>query len=89
MIRRWFDAVPEAALFTSVLVIARIVPVDTPIARRFGAFAKARTYPVIGGLLAATALERDLVLVTRNTEDDAGTAVRVLNPFISKRTKRM
>ena len=35
----------------------------------------------IDSLLAATALERDLVLVTRNTKDVESTGVRSLNPF--------
>jgi predicted nucleic acid-binding protein len=37
--------------------------------------------PVIDGLLAATALEHDLILVTRNTRDVKGTGVRFENPF--------
>jgi len=37
--------------------------------------------PVIDGLLAATALEHDLTVVTRNTGDVAGIGVSVLNPW--------
>jgi len=37
--------------------------------------------PVIDGLLAATALVHDLVLVTRNTADIARTGVALENPF--------
>lgn len=37
--------------------------------------------PVIDGLLAATAMVRDLTLVTPNTGDVATTGVLVLNPF--------
>ncbi len=37
--------------------------------------------PVIDGLLAATALAHDLVLVTRNVKDVQATGVRCLNPF--------
>ena len=32
-------------------------------------------------LLAATALQHDLTLVTRNTKDFAGLAVRLINPW--------
>ncbi|NQX02912.1 hypothetical protein HQ447_19820 [bacterium] len=35
------------------------------------------------GLLAATALEHDLTLVTRNEADFDGVGIRVLNPFRS------
>lgn len=37
--------------------------------------------PVIDGLLAATALEHDLTLVTRNTGDIDRTSVGCVNPF--------
>ena len=37
--------------------------------------------PVIDGMLAATALEHDLTLVTRNTKDFAGLGVQLINPW--------
>jgi hypothetical protein len=37
--------------------------------------------PTVDGLLAATALVHDLVLVTRNLRDVSGTGVRVLDPM--------
>lgn len=40
-----------------------------------------RDPPVIDTLLAATALEHDLYLVTRNVRDVAGTGVAVFNPW--------
>ncbi|MEO1174493.1 MAG: type II toxin-antitoxin system VapC family toxin, partial [Myxococcota bacterium] len=67
-----FDPDPGDALDLNCLLT------DGPIARRFGTFAQARNYSVVDGLLAASAIERDLILVTRNTEDVAGTAARVL-----------
>lgn len=33
-------------------------------------------------VIAATAIERDLVLVTRNVRDLEGTGAQVLNPFV-------
>jgi tRNA(fMet)-specific endonuclease VapC len=40
---------------------------------------KGRLIPVIDSLLAATALEHDLALVTRNEDDFASTGVKILN----------
>jgi predicted nucleic acid-binding protein len=65
----------------------RILAVDGAIAERWGALAalaaaKGKPVPVIDGLLAATALHHDFMLVTRNTADVAGTGVAVLNPWL-------
>jgi toxin FitB len=38
--------------------------------------------PVIDGLIAATAQENDLILVTRNTKDFAITGITIHNPWI-------
>jgi hypothetical protein len=59
----------------------RILPVTTPIADRWGRLNAPDPLPVIDSLLAATALEHDLVLVTRNVDDVKRTGVRLLNPF--------
>ena len=40
---------------------------------------KGRILPIVDSLLAATALEYDLTIVTRNTNDFMGTDARVLN----------
>ena len=42
-----------------------------------------RTFPVIDGLLAATARVHDLTLVTRDVDDLAGCGARLLDPFTS------
>jgi predicted nucleic acid-binding protein len=65
----------------------RILPVDEAIADRWGAIsamsaAKGKPLPVIDGLLAATALHHDLMLVTRNGSDVAATGVAILNPWL-------
>ena len=64
----------------------RILPVDAPIADRWGqlaARAKRDGAPlaIIDGLLAATAMHHDLTFVTRNTNDVAAVGVPVLNPW--------
>lgn len=58
-----------------------ILPVTQAIADRWGCLNVPDKLPVIDGLLAATALENDLVLVTRNVRDVERTGVRLLNPF--------
>jgi predicted nucleic acid-binding protein len=60
--------------------------VDEAIAERWGALSatagkKGTPVPVIDGLLAATALHHDLMLVTRNDADVSGTGVPTLNPW--------
>lgn len=64
----------------------RILPVDESVAERWGALsaiavANGKPVPIIDGLLAATAVHHDLMLVTRNVQDVAGTAVPTLNPW--------
>ena len=59
----------------------RIIPVDVTVSRRWGVLSAARSCPVIDTLIAATALERGLVLVTRNGRDVDFTGVTLLNPW--------
>lgn len=59
----------------------RILPITVEIAARWGRLCPDQHLAVIDGLLAATALERDWVFVTRNTADVARSGVRLLNPF--------
>ena len=64
----------------------RILPIDQGVADRWGAVsaaaaARGKPVPVVDGLLAATALHYNLVFVTRNTADVAGTGVSTLNPW--------
>ncbi len=58
----------------------RILPVDGRVADRWGRLNVPDPVPTVDGLLAATALVHDLILVTRNTRDVARTGVRVLDP---------
>jgi hypothetical protein len=59
----------------------RILPVTQEIAETWGRLSVPDKLPVIDGLLAATAIAHNLILVTRNTRDVARTGVRMLNPF--------
>ena len=59
----------------------RIIDVDMAIAERWGRLGIPDPVPEIDGLIAATALERDLVVVTRNEKHMALAGVRYLNPF--------
>lgn len=59
----------------------RVLPIDAAISDRWGRLNVPDPVPTVDGLLAATALEHDLVLVTRNARDVEPTGVRFLNPF--------
>jgi predicted nucleic acid-binding protein len=66
----------------------RILQVDPEVADRWGrlagkAKAESRPLPAVDGLLAATALEHNLTLVTRNTRDVLLTGVPLFNPWES------
>ncbi|MFS8039502.1 type II toxin-antitoxin system VapC family toxin [Xanthobacter sp. AM11] len=64
----------------------RILPIDPAIAGRWGdLMAEARmsglSLSVMDGFFAATALDRNLVLATRNTKDSAPLGVSLFNPW--------
>lgn len=64
----------------------RILPVTETIAERWGQLAAAAkqrgsTLAVVDGVIAATALDHDLVLITRNARDFAGLGVNISNPW--------
>jgi predicted nucleic acid-binding protein len=58
----------------------RILPVDAAIADRWGRLNVPDPVPTVDGLLAATALVHDLVLLTRNVRDIERTGVKFLDP---------
>ncbi len=62
----------------------RVLAVTSDIAETWGRLNATATLPVVDGLLAATALTRDLTLVTRNVDDVQRTGVAILNPFIAR-----
>ena len=59
----------------------RILNVDTTVAETWSAMSTTRPIPAIDGLLAATAMKHNLVLVTRNVADVEGLGIQILNPF--------
>lgn len=64
----------------------RILPIDGHVADRWGQLAgdakrQGKTLAVIDGLLAASALQHNLTMVSRNTSDFVHTRVSVLNPW--------
>lgn len=65
----------------------RLLSVDDAIVCRWGAISgdmkrrTGRSPPVVGTLLAATAIEHDLFLVTRNTKDTRHSGAIIFNPW--------
>lgn len=72
----------------------RVLPVSDAIVRRWGAIsgaakqASGQSPPVIDTLLAATALEHDLVLVTRNLRDVQWSGAVVFNAWTDDTTSK-
>ena len=71
---RWFVTVQARSA-------GRVLLVTPDIADRWGRLNIPDPLPVVDGLLAATALEYGLTLVTRNIRDVKRTGVSLLNPF--------
>jgi toxin FitB len=65
----------------------RVVPFDLRTARRWGALSAALGNDSADLMIAATALEHGLTVVTRNASDFEPSGVAVLDPF-SRRSKR-
>jgi toxin FitB len=65
----------------------RVVPFDLRAARRWGALSAALGNDSADLMIAATAREHGLTVVTRNVSDFEPTGVAVLDPF-SRRSKR-
>jgi toxin FitB len=73
-LERWLTRLVER-------MAGRILPIDQAVALEWGRITAPRTVPPIDGLLAATALVRGMVVVTRNVKDFADLGVSYLNPF--------
>ncbi|MGF6157308.1 putative nucleic acid-binding protein [Ensifer sp. KUDG1] len=59
----------------------RILPINDQIAVEWGRIAAIRPRGDIDGLIAATAIVHDLILVTRNVKDFEDTDASVINPW--------
>ena len=59
----------------------RVLAVDGLVAERWGRLNVPDPIPAIDGLLAATAIEHDLTLVTRNARDVVSSGAALLDPF--------
>ncbi len=67
----------------------RIIPFDVQIAASWGKIQgqpelSGKPMPAIDGLIAATGLSLDMIVVTRNTKDMAISGVSLLNPWESR-----
>ena len=65
----------------------RVVPFDLPTARRWGALSAALGNDSAELMIAATALEHGLAVVTRNVSDFEPMGVTVLDPFGPRPTR--
>lgn len=59
----------------------RILPITAAISDGWGRLCLKQPLPVTDGLIAATALQHKLTVVTRNTADFQRSGVNTLNPF--------
>lgn len=62
------------------------LPWDAPLSHRWAALVvdlkrKGETIPLLDGMIAATALQHNLTVATRNTRDFKKTGVKTINPF--------
>ncbi|MDO8677265.1 MAG: type II toxin-antitoxin system VapC family toxin [Acidobacteriota bacterium] len=76
-LEQWFEALVQTI---------ECLPWDATISRRWAKLVvdlkrKGATMPLLDGMIAATALQHDLTMVTRNTRDFKKAGLRALNPF--------
>ena len=76
-LEQWYEAVVETI---------ECIPWDATISQRWAALVvqlkrKGETVPLLDGMIAATALQHDLIVATRNTRDFQKTGVKTLNLF--------
>lgn len=74
VLERWFAEVKSVFL-------ERMIDVTPSVAEGWGRMQAVRSLPEVDALIAASALQHDLTLVTRNEADFVGLGIRVLNPF--------
>jgi len=76
-LEQWYETVVETI---------DCIPWDATISQRWAALVvelkrKGEVVPLLDGMIAATALQHDLIVATRNTRDFQKTGVKTLNPF--------
>src|SRR5215211_3868324 len=76
-LKQWYETVVETI---------ECIPWDAAISQRWAGLVvklkqKGETVPLLDGMIAATALQHDLIVATRNTRDFQKTGVKTLNPF--------
>jgi len=76
-LEQWFEVVVETI---------ECLPWDAEVSRRWAALIvelkrKGTSLPLLDGMIAASALEHDLTIATRNTHDFKKTGVKTFNPF--------
>jgi predicted nucleic acid-binding protein len=95
-LRKWITVLPKGKRRSRLqdwlggeiipLFTGRTLPVTQAIANRWGVLSgqrqtAGRPLSMADGILAATALENDLTMVTRNVKDYEGLGVATLNPW--------
>ena len=73
-LERWFQQITRG-------FADRILPIDAAAADTWGRVMAIRSVPVEDSLLAATAIEHNMVLATRNTVHVSGLGAQLINPF--------
>ena len=76
-LEQWFDALMQTI---------ECLPWDATISRRWARLVvdlkqKGKTMPLLDGMIAATALQHDLTIATRNTRDFRKAGLKVFDPF--------
>ena len=76
-LEQWFEALVQTI---------DCLPWDATISRRWAKLVvdlkqKGETMPLLDGMIAATALQHELTIATRNTRDFKKAGVKALNPF--------
>ena len=85
-VQRWYNEIDRNDIFIldqlEHLMGDHVLPVTKEIVDRWAHYNVPDPISVIDGLIAATAAEHDLTLVTRNVKDIERTGVPYLNPFV-------
>ena len=72
--------------FDTLIDTIDCIPWDFAVSRRWAALIvdlrrRGETVPLLDGMIAATALQHELIVATRNTRDFEKTGVKTFNPF--------